>query len=249
MNVDRGQPDQAAPADLAPCTATASGLLDTERTFSLLYMRSASRSEDLTRKAAIREVALDLFAEHGHRSVTVRQIAAAAGVSPALLNHHFGSKDALVNAVNEYVAATFDQMLTDATASDVTPPTSTSEAGSIAELFAAALPPDSPVPAYVRRLLVDKDPTAGALVARWFATTADVIAGMVRDGRARPSSDPRVRAAFLVINDLAMIVLRDVVADLIDDDPLSAEGIRRWLHEALDIYSNGIFIPPPQDTT
>jgi AcrR family transcriptional regulator len=212
-------------------------------------MRSASRSEDLTRKAAIREVALDLFAEHGHRSVTVRQIAAAAGVSPALLNHHFGSKDGLVDAVNEFVAATFDQMLTDASVRKVDPLSSTSEAGSIAELFATVLRPDSPVPAYLRRLLAEQDPAAGALVASLFATTSDVIAGMVTDGRARPSADPSVRAAFLVINDLAMIMLRDVVADLIDDDPLSAEGIRRWLHEALDIYSNGIFIPPPQDTT
>jgi pimeloyl-ACP methyl ester carboxylesterase len=36
-----------------------------------------------------------LFAVHGPAAVTVRQIATAAGVSPALVVHHFGSKEGL----------------------------------------------------------------------------------------------------------------------------------------------------------
>ena len=46
---------------------------------------------DLTAKAVIRNTALRLFAERGPDGVSVREIAAAAGVSPALVIHHYGS--------------------------------------------------------------------------------------------------------------------------------------------------------------
>ncbi|MFX4272593.1 TetR family transcriptional regulator [Propionibacteriaceae bacterium Y1685] len=41
------------------------------------------------------------FAEQGYEGATVRRIAAAAGVDPAMINHHFGSKDELLMAVME----------------------------------------------------------------------------------------------------------------------------------------------------
>ncbi|MDR1213526.1 MAG: TetR family transcriptional regulator [Propionibacteriaceae bacterium] len=49
---------------------------------------------DLTGRARIREAAVALFAAEGF-GVTVRRIAQAAGVSPSLVIHHFGSKAAL----------------------------------------------------------------------------------------------------------------------------------------------------------
>jgi TetR/AcrR family transcriptional regulator len=41
------------------------------------------------------------FARHGFEGATLRRIAAAAGVDPALAAHHFGSKEALWEAVIE----------------------------------------------------------------------------------------------------------------------------------------------------
>lgn len=46
----------------------------------------------------ILEVARSAFAERGFDTVTVRQIAAAAEVDPAMISHHFGSKAALFRA-------------------------------------------------------------------------------------------------------------------------------------------------------
>ena len=60
---------------------------------------------DQTAAAAIRIAALELFAERGYSGVTVRQIAAAAGVSPALVIHHYGSKEKLRAVLEERVAA------------------------------------------------------------------------------------------------------------------------------------------------
>ena len=42
-----------------------------------------------------------LFAEHGYESVSIRAINAAAGVNPAAVHYHFGSKEALVAAILE----------------------------------------------------------------------------------------------------------------------------------------------------
>lgn len=58
---------------------------------------------DLTDRARIREAALQHFAEAGYERATIRAIAQTAGVSPGLLRHHFGSKDGLRQACNDYV--------------------------------------------------------------------------------------------------------------------------------------------------
>ena len=52
-----------------------------------------------------------LFAERGAAAVTVREIAAAAGVSPGLVMHHYGSKDGLKDAADRRAAAFFEEML------------------------------------------------------------------------------------------------------------------------------------------
>ena len=51
-------------------------------------------TNDLTTRARIRDAAITAFGEQGF-AVGVRAIAEAAGVSPGLVNHHFGSKDGL----------------------------------------------------------------------------------------------------------------------------------------------------------
>src|ERR1017187_2273073 len=59
--------------------------------------------EDLTARARIREAALEHFARDGYDRATIRGIANTAGVSPGLLRHHYGSKDALREACDNYV--------------------------------------------------------------------------------------------------------------------------------------------------
>ena len=59
---------------------------------------------DLTARATVRDSAIAVFARDGF-SASVRTIAEAAGVSPGLVIHHFGSKDAL------YVGSAFGLLL------------------------------------------------------------------------------------------------------------------------------------------
>src|SRR5919199_2606793 len=71
-------------------------------------MRSASSGtsglgpDDLTTRARIRDAAIERFGREGF-GASVRALAADAGVSPGLVIHHFGSKDGLRQACDEYV--------------------------------------------------------------------------------------------------------------------------------------------------
>jgi len=49
-------------------------------------------------REAILGAAREHFADHGYEATTMRGVAAAAGVDPALIHHYFGSKDGLVQA-------------------------------------------------------------------------------------------------------------------------------------------------------
>jgi AcrR family transcriptional regulator len=66
-------------------------LTGTEQSFSLLNVRSANGSRE-----HLIEVATAVFAREGFSGASLRTIAAEAGVSAALLVHHFGSKQQLI---------------------------------------------------------------------------------------------------------------------------------------------------------
>src|SRR6202046_5796570 len=59
--------------------------------------------DDLTAAARIRDAAIEQFGEQGF-SVGLRAIAESAVVSAALVIHHFGSKDGLRKACDDYIA-------------------------------------------------------------------------------------------------------------------------------------------------
>jgi AcrR family transcriptional regulator len=63
--------------------------------------RTGRRSGDSGTKVAILEAARVQFAECGYDGATIRAIAAAAGVDPALVHHFYGSKERLFAAAME----------------------------------------------------------------------------------------------------------------------------------------------------
>jgi TetR/AcrR family transcriptional regulator, regulator of cefoperazone and chloramphenicol sensitivity len=205
----------------------------------MLYMRSAP--DDRTARAAIRDEALRLFAGHGPEAVSVRQIAAGAGVSPGLVIHHFGSKDGLREAVDAHVLAMFGAMLGELTAPGRHDP---GAAGSLAEAVVRYLPPDSPVPGYLRRLLLADGDRGRELFRRLYAGSRTALDAMSEAGLADRGADPAVRAAILMSNDLAVLLLREQLTGVLGEDPLSAAGMARWGREMLAIYAAGLMAPP-----
>ena len=63
--------------------------------------RTGRRSGDSGSKAAILNAARVQFAEYGYNGATIRGIAAAARVDPALVHHFYGSKEKLFAAAME----------------------------------------------------------------------------------------------------------------------------------------------------
>ena len=205
-------------------------------------MRSAPG--DRTARAVIRDEALRLFAEHGPDAVSVRQIAAAAGVSPGLVIHHFGSKDGLREAVDAHVLAMFGTMLGELTTPDLYDP---GAAGSLAEAVVRYLPAGSPVPGYLRRLLLAGGNPGRELFRRLYAGSRTALDAMSEAGLAALGDDPAVRAAILMSNDLAVLLLREQLAEVLGEDPLSAAGMARWGREMLAIYAAGLMAVPQGD--
>jgi AcrR family transcriptional regulator len=123
--------------------------------------RSSGRRPGPSRtRELILEVARAAFAEQGFDTVTVRQIAASAGVDPAMISHHFGSKAALFRAA-------LDIPLDPATEIAAV------LAGPATELAGRLL---------TRLLVVWESPAgAGSIAAVRTALQRDDTAGMVRD--------------------------------------------------------------------
>src|SRR5215217_1049449 len=98
--------------------ANREALTSTEHAFRVLNVRSVSPLEaDLTARARIRDAAVRRFAAEGF-GVPVRGIAAEARVSPGLVIHHFGSKEALRAECDEHVL----QVIRDAKAGSLAGP-------------------------------------------------------------------------------------------------------------------------------
>ncbi len=122
--------------------------------FTIVNMSSVD--DDRTSRAIIRDEALALFAAHGADAVTVRQIAAAAGVSAALVIRHYGSKDGLREAVDVHVLKTLAAMMEDLTQGGGLPVASQMDA-------LRHLPTDSPTTRYLARMFVEGGEAAGRL--------------------------------------------------------------------------------------
>ena len=204
--------------------------------------------DDRTARARIRDEALRLFADEGADTVSLRAVAAAAGVSPALVVRHYGSKEGLREAVDHHVARTFETMLTQVSDRGGDGPFDTASLPTLTDLLAAHLPADSPVPAYLGRMLLDGGPAGSALFRRLHEVSREALARLVETGAADAGSDPDVRAAVLLVNDLAVLLLRGRLQEVLSVDPLSPAGLRRWGTELLPIYDHGLRDPTRRRT-
>lgn len=73
--------------------------------------RAVDRSERPDRQQAILLAAEKLFAQHGYRAVSIRQIAEEAGVPLALVSYYHGHKHELFKAIFEHWRPTLDERL------------------------------------------------------------------------------------------------------------------------------------------
>jgi TetR/AcrR family transcriptional repressor of bet genes len=83
-------------------------------------VRKYRREQPDARRDSLVEATLRSLAAHGHDGASVRRIAAEAGVSVGLINHHYASIDQLIAAAYEKVALGIVRQLLEVT--DAAPP-------------------------------------------------------------------------------------------------------------------------------
>ncbi|MFD0019942.1 TetR/AcrR family transcriptional regulator [Streptomyces sp. NPDC058382] len=121
-------------------------------------MRATEKS-DLTGRARLREAALELFAERGFEATSTRAVAAAAGLSPALVTRHFGSKEGLRAAVDEHVLGRITQQL-----ANLDPNAGLMD--SLGEVSARLFGADPVLRGYLRHVLLEESEASAAVFGR-----------------------------------------------------------------------------------
>ena len=165
-------------------------------------------------------------------NVGLRSIGDAAGVSAALVIHHFGSKDGLRKACDDYIA---EEIRTGKSASMQT--------NDPAEWFRqmAEIESYAPLMAYLVRSMQSGSDLAKALWRRMIENAEQYLDEGVRNGILKPSRDPKARAKFLGINNGGGFLL----FLQLHDDPTDLRAVLRDYGEAmtlpaLELYTQGL---------
>jgi AcrR family transcriptional regulator len=189
------------------------------------------RSADLTATARIRDAAIEQFGQHGF-GVGLRTIAEAAGVSAALVIHHFGSKDGLRKVCDDYVAEEIRSSKSEALQSN-DPATWFAQ---MAEIESYA-----PLMAYLVRSMQSGGDLAKLLWQRMIDNAEGYLEEGVRAGTIRPSRDPQARARYLGITGgggfLLYLQMHEAPTDL---RAVLRDYARDMVLPALEIYSEGL---------
>jgi AcrR family transcriptional regulator len=194
---------------------------------------------DLSTKTRIRDAALAVIAERGLGGASVRAIAEQAAVSPALVVHHFGSKQ----GVYDEVAAWALEVLGTATRGA---DTGSSPADAHEQRQAAMDELLDRVPhlgGYLRRLLIEPSPEG----VGWFREAVRVTAGDLgrreQEGLARPSGDRAAEAAMLLVLSMAPVMLRPLLEAALDTDLAAPEGRQRWRAAQAEMLTSALYPP------
>ncbi|WP_019970889.1 TetR/AcrR family transcriptional regulator [Mycobacterium sp. 141] len=187
--------------------------------------------EDRTTTARIRDAAIDQFGQHGF-SVGLRTIAEAAGVSAALVIHHFGSKDGLRKSCDAYVT----EVIRDAKSESMQTSDPASWLAQMAEIESFA-----PLVAYLVRSMQSGSDLAKSFWLKMVENAEQYLEEGVRTGVLKPSRDPRARARYLAICGGGAFLLYIQMHD-------NPTDLRTVLHDygeemvlpALEIYTNGL---------
>lgn len=182
----------------------------------------SSRS-DLTARARIRDAAITLFADKGIEGGTIRDIAQAAGVSSGLLRHHFGSKEGLRDACDEFVLHEIIGIGRDFTGM---------------QAFDRITPQVLLWQRYMIRSVMDGSPAGDALFDRVIAYGEEWLptAGV-------KVQDPRAFIAVLTVMKMSMFTMRDQLSRVLGVDTGEPEGWKRMLLASVEIFSTPLVAP------
>ena len=199
-------------------------------------MRSA-KGRDL-----IVETAFRVFGERGIEATSLREVAKAAGGSPALIVHHFGGKEGLVAAVDETALEAFGAAYSREVTNGSNPSESSDLLRQRSEQTTRVMREQPEVCAYLGRALVEG--TAGS--ARLFRLMVEGgragIDALAAQGALREDADrlwATLQHFFLIWAPLSFLPLLEQEA--LNGPLLDQEALDRWANANVELLREGLY--------
>jgi AcrR family transcriptional regulator len=169
----------------------------------------------------IADAAVHCFAREGF-GASLRTVAAEAGVSAALIVHHFGSKQGLLEACDARVLGVADEKLR----------LMNNEGLASATAWVIEVMQQGDVPAYIARALVD----GGDAGKRLFTSFVDVTEKALLE---LDLAEARMTAALLVTHSLGTMVLSEHIAEATGMQPYG-DGLLSFAAANLALYQGAL---------
>jgi AcrR family transcriptional regulator len=196
--------------------------------------------------ARIRNAALESFASKGFVATSIRDVAAAAGVSPGLVQHHFGTKAGLRDAVNEHVidvaVETFQDLVRDGDDVDVWAAMGDTTTGWVRDNAVGLR--------YLARALLEGDAEA----SRTFDALIEIartnwLTPMARNRTLRPEADRDWAAIHVIVFNLASVLFESAISRHLPEPFFDPKQLQRWNKATTELYRRGLSDPAPARTS
>jgi AcrR family transcriptional regulator len=180
----------------------------------------------------ILSAALEGFAGDGVKATSIRDVAAAAGVSPGLVQHYFPSKSALREAVDEHVTevarAALEVRDVDG---DVIDDLAERLTRLVAENFVALR--------YVARGVAERDEAAMAIFDTLTRLCLDQLSELQARGMLRADLDLEWAALHTVLINLGTVIMEPGVTQQLGRSFLTDAQVQRWKEATTALFVGG----------
>lgn len=180
---------------------------------------------------------MQLFGERGIDSTSLREVAKATSVSPALVVHHFGGKEGLIEAVDEAALREFGVAY--GSGKQVEGPELLRQR---AEQTARVMRENPDVCAYLGRALVEGTPGAARLFRLMIEGGRIEIDALAEKGALREDADrlwTTLQHFFLIWAPLSFQSLLEQEA--LDGSLLSENNLNRWVTANIELLKGGLY--------
>jgi TetR/AcrR family transcriptional regulator, regulator of cefoperazone and chloramphenicol sensitivity len=192
-------------------------------------------------KERLIKVAMRMFADKGYDGITVRDISAAADVSVGLINHHFGSKDGLRDAVDRHFLAQFEETVSN----NPFDPRAADQRGTDAVVewtegwIDRHIDEWSISTAYMRRALLEGNDWGANLFERYYQVVRTMVDRMDAEGRLRPDVDRLWLPLLVLYMELGTLLLEPYVEKILGRSGYDRALWRRRYTAYIDLIYRG----------
>jgi AcrR family transcriptional regulator len=201
-----------------------------------------------TGKDRILLCAMELFAEKGYDGVTTRDIAAKADVSVGLINHHYGSKEGLRQAVDGYFLAQFERFYV-GDGGNVEDKPGRDVVRSVDE-WVAGIADEWPVFCrYFRRALLEETEWGAALFKRYYDIVRSSIDRLDAKGRIRPDVDRLWLPFLFIFLETGTLLMDPYIKQILGRSGFEEDLWKRRYRAYGQMIARGVYQPPKDEPT